>query len=175
MASDERAAKVYNYVAKVMHFRRMNPAMWRGDREFNRYRNGEAEVLIVTKTDAESGNKVVMAFADHDTTEIIPGIPYPVEPPRLHPRTPPHRLRISHIVEKPPVCESPQTGGLFFKSSTSRKPVFLCFYFKVCCQAQALRIVSSRVSRASQPSTSLAWRGSAHIFSMSPSRRGPMR
>ncbi len=79
MASDERAAKVYNYVAKVMHFRRMNPAMWRGEQEFNRYRNGEAEVLIVTKTDADTGNKVVMAFADHDTTEIIPGIPYPVE------------------------------------------------------------------------------------------------
>ncbi len=53
--------------------------MWRGEQEFNRYRNGEAEVLIVTKTDADTGNKVVMAFADHDTTEIIPGIPYPVE------------------------------------------------------------------------------------------------
>lgn len=79
MADDQRAAKVYNYVAKVINFRKENPAMWRGEQEFNRYRNGEAEVLIVTKTDAETGNKVVMAFADHDTTEIIPGIPYPVE------------------------------------------------------------------------------------------------
>ncbi|MCM1029127.1 MAG: alpha-amylase family glycosyl hydrolase [Pseudoflavonifractor sp.] len=79
MAADERGAKVYNYVSRVMHFRKDNPAMWRGEQEFNRYRNGEAEVLIVTKTDPESDNKVVMAFADRDTTEIISGIDYPVE------------------------------------------------------------------------------------------------
>ncbi|MDE6218362.1 MAG: hypothetical protein K2F64_05105 [Muribaculaceae bacterium] len=79
MADDEYSAHLYNYVAKVINFRKDNPAMWRGKQEFNRYRNGETEVLIVTKTDTESDNKVVMAFADRDTTEIIPGIPYPVE------------------------------------------------------------------------------------------------
>lgn len=79
MADDERTAHVYNYVSKVMHFRRDNPAMWRGEQEFNRYRNGEAEVLVVTKTDTESDNKVVMVFSDRDTTEIIPGVDYPVE------------------------------------------------------------------------------------------------
>ena len=79
MADDERSARVYNYVAKVINFRKENPAMWRGTQEFNRYRNGDAEVLVVTKTDTDSDNKAVMIFSDHDTTEIIPGIPYPVE------------------------------------------------------------------------------------------------
>jgi hypothetical protein len=62
-----------------MNFRHDNPAMWRGEQEFKRYRNGEAEVLVVTKTDTESENKVVMVFADKDTTEIVDGVPYPVE------------------------------------------------------------------------------------------------
>ncbi|MCM1369132.1 MAG: alpha-amylase family glycosyl hydrolase [Candidatus Amulumruptor caecigallinarius] len=79
MADDERAARVYNYVAKVINLRKMNPAMWRGTQEFNQYQNVEANVLTVLKTDAESGNRVMMIFSDHDTTEIIPGIPFPVE------------------------------------------------------------------------------------------------
>lgn len=79
MASDERSARVYNYVAKVMNFRKDNPAMWRGSQEFNRYRNGEAEVLVVRKKDAETDNEVVMIFSDRDTTETVPGVPYPVE------------------------------------------------------------------------------------------------
>ncbi len=79
MADSEREAHLYNYVAKVMNFRHDNPAMWRGEQEFKRYRNGEAEVLVVTKTDTESENKVVMVFADKDTTEIVDGVPYPVE------------------------------------------------------------------------------------------------
>ena len=79
MAEDERAAHTYNYVAKVMNFRKENPATWRGTQEFNRYKNGDAEVLVVTKTDTESDNKVVIIFSDHDTTEVVPDIPYPVE------------------------------------------------------------------------------------------------
>lgn len=79
MAESERAAHTYNYVAKALNFRKENPAMWRGEQEFNRYKNGEAEVLVVTKTDTESDNKVVMIFSDKDTMEVIPGIAYPVE------------------------------------------------------------------------------------------------
>ena len=79
IADDERSAHLYNYVAKVMNFRKDNPAMWRGNQEFNRYKNGETEVLVVTKTDPDSDNKVVMIFADKDATEIVPGVPYPVE------------------------------------------------------------------------------------------------
>ncbi len=79
MADSDRAAHLYNYVAKVMHFRKDNPAMWRGTQEFNRYRNGEAEILVIIKTDTESDNKVAMVFSDKDTTETVPGIPYPVE------------------------------------------------------------------------------------------------
>ena len=47
--------------------------MWRGRNDFDRYRNGEAEVLVVTKTDDESGNRVAMIFADRDTEVTLPG------------------------------------------------------------------------------------------------------
>lgn len=79
MADDGRSARVYNFTAKAINFRRENPAMWRGKQEFKRYKNGEAEVLIVTKSDTETANKVVMIFSDRDTTEIVDGISYPVE------------------------------------------------------------------------------------------------
>lgn len=78
-ADDERATRVYDYVAKVINFRKDNPAMWRGEQEFNHYKNGDAEVLVVTKSDTESDNKVVMVFSDRDTVETIPGIDNPVE------------------------------------------------------------------------------------------------
>ena len=61
------------YVSRVMNFRRENPAMWRGRSEFNRYRDGEAEILIVTKTDDETGNRVDMVFSDRDTQVTLAG------------------------------------------------------------------------------------------------------
>lgn len=79
MADTDRAAHTYNYVAKVMNLRKMNPAMWRGVQDFNHYKHGETDVLVVTKTDPETSNKVIMIFADKDTTETIPDIPFPVE------------------------------------------------------------------------------------------------
>lgn len=72
-ADDDRERRLFNYVCDVMTFRRDNPAMWRGHNDFDRYRNGEAEVLIVTKTDDESGNRVAMIFADRDTEVTLPG------------------------------------------------------------------------------------------------------
>lgn len=72
-ADDDRERRLFNYVCDVMTFRRDNPAMWRGRNDFDRYRNGEAEVLVVTKTDDESGNRVAMIFADRDTEVTLPG------------------------------------------------------------------------------------------------------
>ena len=62
-----------NYVSDVMRFRRDNPAMWRGRIEFDRYRLDEAEILVVMKTDDESGNRVAMIFSDRDSSVALPG------------------------------------------------------------------------------------------------------
>jgi len=72
-ADDDRERRLLNYVSDAMRFRRDNPAMWRGRNEFDRYRKDEAEILVVTKTDEESGNKVAMVFSDRDTDVILPG------------------------------------------------------------------------------------------------------
>ena len=72
-ADDEREQRLVGYVSEVMNFRRENPAMWRGRNEFNRYRNGDADILEIIKTDDVSGNKVIMVFADRDTQATIPG------------------------------------------------------------------------------------------------------
>lgn len=79
ISDNEKSSHTYNYVAKVMNLRAQNPAMWRGKQEFNHYKHGETDVLVVTKTDEPTGNKVVMIFADADTVEKVPEIPYPVE------------------------------------------------------------------------------------------------
>lgn len=70
---DDREHRLVAYVSRVMNFRRENPAMWRGRSEFNRYRDGEAEILIVTKTDDETGNRVDMVFSDRDTQVTLAG------------------------------------------------------------------------------------------------------
>lgn len=56
-----------DYISRAFTFRRNNPAMWRGTPEFSRLRQGDADVLIVTKTDRRSGNKVRIIFSDADT------------------------------------------------------------------------------------------------------------
>ncbi|MBO4995660.1 MAG: hypothetical protein J6C78_06800 [Muribaculaceae bacterium] len=70
---DDRERRLLNYVKDVMAFRRDNPAMWRGHQEFNRYRLGDAEILVVMKHDEETGNRVAMIFADRDATVTIDG------------------------------------------------------------------------------------------------------
>ena len=70
---DDRERRLMNYVSDVMRFRRDNPAMWRGRIEFDRYRLDEAEILVVMKTDDESGNRVAMIFSDRDSSVALPG------------------------------------------------------------------------------------------------------
>ena len=70
---DDRERRLVNYVRDVMTFRRDNPAMWRGRNEFNRYRQDDAEILVVTKTDDETGNRVAMVFSDRDADVTLPG------------------------------------------------------------------------------------------------------
>ncbi len=72
-ATDRRERRLFDYVCGVMAFRRENPAMWRGRNEFDRYRKDGAEILVVTKTDEETGNRVAMIFADRDAEVALPG------------------------------------------------------------------------------------------------------
>lgn len=70
---DDRERRLLNYVCDVMTFRRDNPAMWRGTMEFDRYRKDDAEILVVMKTDSETGNRVAMIFSDRDAEVSLPG------------------------------------------------------------------------------------------------------
>ena len=47
--------------------------MWRGRNEFDRYRKDDAEILVVIKTDDETGNRVAMIFSDRDADVTLPG------------------------------------------------------------------------------------------------------
>ena len=69
-----------DYISKAMTFRSENPAMWRGDASFYTFKpkNG-GEVLVVTKTDKESNNKVAVIFSDVDTVVPLHGVDAPVE------------------------------------------------------------------------------------------------
>lgn len=75
---DDRERRLLNYVKDAMIFRRDNPAMWRGKQEFDRYRLGDAEILVVVKTDEETGNRVALVFADRDSDVTIPGTDSPI-------------------------------------------------------------------------------------------------
>ncbi|MCI8999180.1 MAG: glycosidase [Muribaculaceae bacterium] len=69
-----------NYISDAMRFRADNPAMWRGDATFYTFKpNGGGEVLVVTKTDVESGNKVVVIFSDVDVEVPVAGVDAPVK------------------------------------------------------------------------------------------------
>lgn len=76
---DDRERILLNFVRELFEFRQLNPAMWRGRQEFDRYRKDDAEVLVITKQDTESENKVVMAFSDRDVTLSLPGVGEEVE------------------------------------------------------------------------------------------------
>lgn len=76
---DDRERRLVNYVRDAMTFRRDNPAMWRGRQEFDRYKLGDAEILVVIKHDDETGNRVAMIFSDRDASVTIPGAETPTE------------------------------------------------------------------------------------------------
>lgn len=61
--------RLHDYVAQVFNIRKNNPAMWRGT--VDRLQGTGYEVI--TKTDAETGNKVVIVFSDADRNVSIGG------------------------------------------------------------------------------------------------------
>lgn len=61
-------ADLRDYIASAMKMRADNPAMWRGTSWFNTIKAPDGDVLVVTKVDPDSPNKVVIIFSDHDTT-----------------------------------------------------------------------------------------------------------
>lgn len=64
-----------DYIARAFNFRRNNSAMWRGEASFERLNSDGADVLIVTKQDPASTNKVAVVFSDSDTTvDFGPGL-----------------------------------------------------------------------------------------------------
>lgn len=80
-------AGLRDFVAMAMKFRADNPAMWRGEATFTTMRghNG-ADVLVVTKTDAESKNKVAVIFSDKAITLKFPALKEAVKVEALVPR-----------------------------------------------------------------------------------------
>lgn len=66
--------RLHDYTAEMMRLRRQNPAMWRGTPTFSRMKVADADVLVVDKTDTETGNRVIMVFSDKDTTVPVHGI-----------------------------------------------------------------------------------------------------
>lgn len=61
--------RLHDYVAKVFNIRKNNPAMWRGTVD----RQTATGYEVITKTDAETGNKVVIVFSDADRNVSIGG------------------------------------------------------------------------------------------------------
>ncbi len=71
---DDRERELRAYVASVMKFRAANPAMWRGEVEFETVKDPKGgDILIVRKTDKESGNKVAVLFSETDAEVPVDG------------------------------------------------------------------------------------------------------
>lgn len=59
--------KLKNYISKALAFRKANPAMWRGEAQFRSVSpTPDTHVLVVTKTDKSTGNRVAIIFSDND-------------------------------------------------------------------------------------------------------------
>ena len=61
--------RLHDYVAKVFKARSENPALWRGTAQ----RQTQGSIEIITKTDSQSGNKVVVVFSPTDANVSIGG------------------------------------------------------------------------------------------------------
>ena len=61
--------RLHDYVAQVFNIRKNNPAMWRGTVD----RQQGTGYEVITKTDDETGNKVVIVFSDADRNVSIGG------------------------------------------------------------------------------------------------------
>ena len=79
-------ADLRDFVAKSMKFRADNPAMWRGEASFTTMRghNG-ADILVVTKRDPGSDNKVAVIFSDKPVTLKFPSVKKPIKVEALVP------------------------------------------------------------------------------------------
>ncbi len=73
-ARNEGEQTLCDYLSTVMKLRREHPAMWRGVPSFTRIRVSGADVLIVDKFDAKSGDQVMLVFADKDACISLPGV-----------------------------------------------------------------------------------------------------
>ncbi len=68
-ANSPEEADLHDYVAKVMNLRKDHPAMWRGTRSFAK---ANENLLLVTASDNESGEKIMIAFPTADCTYEAP-------------------------------------------------------------------------------------------------------
>ena len=71
--TDPHKEALYDFSVEALRFRRDNPAMWRGTFKFTKTAVGDANVLIGEKEDVISSNKVLIVFADADTTVPVHG------------------------------------------------------------------------------------------------------
>ncbi|MDE6298787.1 MAG: hypothetical protein K2M10_03980, partial [Muribaculaceae bacterium] len=77
---NDKERQLRAYVAAVMKFRGANPAMWRGESEFETVKGPAGnDILIVRKTDKESGNKVAVIFSEKDAEVVLPEAQRPVK------------------------------------------------------------------------------------------------
>ena len=67
---NQNEQKVHDYVSKVFKARASNPALWRGTVSRDQRSNN---VEVITKYDAESGNKVIVIFASENAEVSIGG------------------------------------------------------------------------------------------------------
>lgn len=65
--------RLHDYVAKVFRARAENPAMWRGTTTTRKDSESNTQVVEITKTDSQTGNKVVVVFSQKDTNWSIGG------------------------------------------------------------------------------------------------------
>ncbi len=59
------------YISMAFHFRRDNPALWRGETTFRRTMQGDADILVVEKKDRTTGNHVAVVFSTADAVVNI--------------------------------------------------------------------------------------------------------
>lgn len=72
---NEGERRLAGYISNAMRFRSKNPAMWRGESKFDQIKTKDGgNVLVVTKQDPESSNKVAVIFSDVDAEVPVDGV-----------------------------------------------------------------------------------------------------
>lgn len=72
--NNDYEAALRDYLSAALKMRAEHPAMWRGTPTFKRTKVGDADVLIVDKTDTNTGDRVLIIFSDKDTTVPVQGL-----------------------------------------------------------------------------------------------------